>query len=248
MGAAERLVFDKRDAADTSRGVRAFGTQRSFANPLRPAVTRFLALALLTGLTGCVPYAVGNTAATVPAERVEPSALVQIASSRRDLQRGDREGGAVLAVANEARLGLDQYSDIGVRLSGLGSVSATYKRRISGLPGQDAGAAILVGAGIVGTSHFHSEATLIVSMEERNQIAPYGGIRIQDLAPFTDGALNTPVAIGVFAGGRFGWPDLGISPELGVFYSPSPVSGGRTTVIVPSVTIRGQRLIKALGL
>lgn len=209
---------------------------------------RFLTLAALVGLSGCVPYAVGNTAATVAAERVEPSAVLQIASSRRDLSRGDQPGGAVVAVANEARLGLDSRSDIGVRLSGLGSVTATYKRRLRGEPGQDGGMSVLVGAGVVGTSHLHTEATLIVSLPERHQIAPYGGIRIQDLAPFTDASINTPIAIGIFAGGRFGWTDLGISPEIGIFHSPTGLSGGRSTVIVPSVTVRGQRLMRALGL
>jgi hypothetical protein len=211
-------------------------------------VTRLAALVLLCALTGCVPYAVGNTAGTVAPQQVEPSAVVQVASSRRDVARGDRTSGAVLALGNEARLGLDRYSDIGVRLSGLGAVSATYKRRLSGEPGQDEGVALIVGAGIVGTSHLHSEATLVVSLPARNQIAPYGGVRVQDLAPFTDAALNSAPAIGVFAGGRFGWPDLGVSPELGVFYSPSPLAGAESLIVVPSVTVRGQRLMRALGL
>ncbi len=77
---------------------------------------------------------------------------------------------------------------------------------------------------------------------------PYGGVRVQDLAAFTDDALETPPAVGVFAGARFGWPDLAVSPELGVFYSPSPLAGDARFIVVPSVTVRGDRLRRALGL
>ena len=52
------------------------------------------ALGLLSGgLAGCVPYAVGTTAATVPERRVEPSGIVQIASGRRDVDAGDGPSG-----------------------------------------------------------------------------------------------------------------------------------------------------------
>ena len=70
---------------------------------LRPA----LAAVALLGLTGCVPYAVGTTAATVPERRVEPSGIVQIASARRDLDLDDGPSGPAVSLANEARLGLD---------------------------------------------------------------------------------------------------------------------------------------------
>ena len=60
--------------------------------------------------------------------------------------------------------------------------------------------------------------------------------------------LATTAAVGVFAGARFGWPDLAVSPELGVFYSPSPLFRDDDLIIVPSVTVRGDRLRRALGL
>ena len=217
---------------------------------MRPApLPAALGLAALSALAGCVPYAVGTTPATVAPRAVEPSVVVQAVSSRRDLDVGDEPRGAGLAVGQAARLGLDDRSEVGVLLVGLGGLSATYKRRLTGAGG-DRGTALIVGAGIVGTSHLHAEATLVVSpgpLAVAPLVTPYGGVRVQDLTPFADG-LATPPATGVFVGGRFGWPDLAVSPELGVFYSPSPLVGDDDVILVPSVTVRGDRLRKALGL
>lgn len=209
-----------------------------------------LAAALFV-LEGCVPYAVGSTPSTVPEREIEPSAVLQVTSGRRDIDRDDEPGGAGLMLGNEARLGLDERSDIGVRVIGFGSITASYKRRLTGELGQEAGTAVMVGAGIIGTSHLHVEATIIASpgpLEGLPRIMPYGGVRVQDLTPFSNDALGTPMALGVFVGGRFGWPDLAVSPELGLFYSPSPLLGDDDVIIVPSITLRGDRLRKALGL
>lgn len=205
-----------------------------------------LVLLSLSLLAGCVPYAVGTTAETVPVKRVSPSAVVQIASANRDNDRRERPSGAVASIGNEARLGLDARSDIGVRILGLGSVVATYKRRLSGTG--EAGTALLVGAGVVGTDQIHVEATFVGSLPRSGRLVPYGGLRVQDLTPFAGDALATDPAVGVFAGGRVGWPDLSLSPEVGVFYSPSPLAGDDAVVIVPSITIHGERLMRALGL
>ncbi len=210
-----------------------------------------LLVAALSGLGGCVPYAVGTTADTVAPREVEPSAVLQAVSSRRDLDRGDDPRGAGITIANAARLGLDERSDIGVMIVGLGSISATYKRRLTGPLGADRGTALIVGAGVIGTSHLHAEATLVASpgpLQIAPRVVPYAGVRVQDLTPFGNNGLGSSPAIGVFAGGRFGWPDLALSPELGLFYSPSPLSGDDTVIVVPSVTVRGDRLRKALGL
>lgn len=216
--------------------------------PLRPVVLSVL----LAGLAGCgVPYSVGTTAATVAPREVEPSVVLQVASVKRDLDRDEAPRAGGLSIGNEARLGLDARSDIGVRLLGLGTVSATYKRRLTGDVGGDRGVSLLVGGGIVGLSHLHAEATLVGSpgpVDPARRITPYGGLRVQDLTPFGDDALDTAPAVGVFLGGWFGWPDLAVAPEVGVFYSPTDLARDEDVIIVPSVTVRGDRLRKALGL
>ena len=151
-------------------------------------------------------------------------------------------------IGNEARIGLDDRSDIGVRLLGLGSVTATYKRRLTGRVGTDEGSALIVGGGVIGLSHFHLEASVVTAYPTDGPVVPYGGARVQHLIPFTEDALSTDPALGVFGGARFGWPDLSISPELGVFYSPSPIGRDSDIIYAPSVTVRGDRLIQALGL
>jgi hypothetical protein len=210
------------------------------------------AAALAAGLAGCVPYAVGSTPATVAPREVEPRVVAQVTSSRRNLDEdADDVGGVGLTVGNEARLGLDERSDVGFQILGLGSITATYKRRLTGDVGGDEGAALVVGGGVVGTSHLHAEATLVASpgpIDEARRVVPYGGVRVQDLTPLADDALGSSPAVGVFGGARFGWPDLALSPELGLFYSPSPVRGGSDLVVVPSISVRGERLVRALGL
>lgn len=210
------------------------------------AVLRLLSTALVLAASGCVPYAVGTTAATVPERTVAPSALVQIASANRALNEDDRASGAAVAIGNEARLGLGPRSDVGVRLMGVGSLVVSYKQRLSGTG--EAGTALLVGAGIVGAERLHGEATLLRSWPLRGRVVPYGGVRVQAMAPFAGDAIGVPPAVGLFAGGRIGWPDLALSPEVGVFYSPSPLARDGSVVLVPSVTVHGDRLIRALGL
>lgn len=218
---------------------------------LRLLALLLAAAPLAASLSGCVSYAVGTTARTAGVREVEPSVVLQVASGRRDLDEDSEAGEAGLAVGNEARLGLDERSDIGVRILGLGSITATYKRRLSGPLDGDAGTAILVGGGIVGTSHLHAEATFVASagpIDPERRITPYGGLRVQDLTPFGKDDLDSSPAVGAFVGSRFGWPDLAVSPEIGVFYSPSPLAFDDDVIVVPSVTIRGERLVRALGL
>ena len=206
---------------------------------------------LVPALGACVPYAVGTTPATTPTREVQPNVVFQIASEDRTLEEDERPGGTSLMVGNGVRLGLDERSDVGFQILGLGSIVATYQRKLRGDPGADRGVALIVGGGVVGTKHLHAEATLVASpgpLRAADQVTPYYGVRVQDLTPFSDGALNTQPAVGLFAGARLGWPDLALSPELGVFYSPTDLLGTDDFVVVPSVTVRGERLMRALGL
>ena len=206
---------------------------------------------LLPALAACVPYAVGTTPATTPAREVRPSVVLQVASEDRALDEGDRPGRASLVVGNGVRLGLDDRSDVGLQILGLGSIVATYQRQLQGEPGADRGVALVVGGGVIGTSHLHAEATVVASpgpLAVADRVTPYYGLRVQDLAPFSGDAVNTGPAVGAFLGARLGWPDLAVSPEVGVFYSPTSLVGTRALVVVPSVTVRGERLMKALGL
>jgi hypothetical protein len=212
---------------------------------------RFALPALL--LAGCVPYAVGTTAAPAPPRVVVPSATVQVAAGQPDLDPDDDLNAeprtTTFTLDNEARFGLDADSDAGVRLVGTSGVVATYKRRLVDGGADGLSAAVLVGGGVVGLgSHGHVEATLVASYPARAGLVPYGGARLQHLLPLGDDAPAPDPAFGVFAGLRLGEADLGISPELGVFYGPSDAQFQGDWIIVPSVTVHGGRLLEALGI
>lgn len=202
--------------------------------------------ALAASLSACtVPYAVGTTARTVAERHVVGSGILQAVSADRALDVDATSGGPVLTFGNEARLGLGPRADVGVRLLG-NSVVATYKQRLTGTG--DAGSALLVGAGFVGASRLHAEATLVASGRAIDRVVPYGGVRVQAMTAIAPDALEVPPAAGAFGGARIGWPDLAVSPELGIFYHPSPLLRDGDWVIVPSVTVTGDRLMRALGL
>jgi len=206
------------------------------------------ALLLALALSACaVPYNVGQTARTTPARTVQPDATFQYASHDRLREPGDDDGPTFM-MSNGVRLGLDDDSEVGLRLVGPGAV-VTYGRRLTGTPGSDAGTTLIAGGGILlgEGGHVHLEGSVVTSAEPLGEWAPYGGARAQLLGPF--GSNNETVgAVGVFGGVRLGEPDLAIFPELGVFYSPTGGFGETDWIVAPSVTVRGDGLLRALGL
>jgi hypothetical protein len=219
-----------------------------------PSAARPFLAGLVVLVSGCVPYAVGTTAAPAPPRVVVPSATVQVAAGQPDLDPDEDDPDAeprttTFTLDNEARFGLDAHSDAGVRLVGASGVVATYKRRLLDGGASGLSAALLVGAGVVGLgSHGHVEATLVGSYPAGGRFLPYGGVRVQHLLPLDDAAPAPEPAVGGFAGLRIGEADLGISPELGLFYSPSDALFASDWVVVPSVTVHGGRLLRALGI
>ena len=195
-----------------------------------------------------MPYNVGQTARTTPRGAVVPSATFQYASADR---LRERDGPAVL-LGNGARLGLDERSDVGLQIVGPGAV-VTYARRLRGTPGLDAGTTLVAGGGILlgGGGNAHGEVSVVTSPGplggDFDDLVPYGGLRAQALGPFGNDS-EPAFALGAFGGVRFGEPDLAIAPEIGVFYSPSPLFGESDWIVAPSVTVRGAGLLRALGL
>lgn len=206
------------------------------------------ALLLALAASGCaVPYNVGQTAQTTPEGAVLPDATFQYASHDRLREPGEDDGPTFM-VSNGVRLGLDAYSDVGLRLVGTGAV-VTYGRRLAGIPGGDAGTTFVGGGGILlgEGGHAHLEASVVTSSAPLGDLTPYGGVRAQFLGPF--GSDNESVgAIGVFGGLRLGEPDLAILPEIGIFYSPTNGFGETSWIVAPSVSVRGEGLLRALGL
>lgn len=202
--------------------------------------------------SGCIPYAVGTTAETAPVRTVVPATVAQVAIGQPKINAdpsAPEERTTSFSFDNEARFGLDERSEAGIRLAGSSGLVATYKRRLTPGGPRRIATALIVGGGLIGLgSHAHFEATFVGSWPYSQTMTPYGGIRIQhELALGSDDRSPSP-AVGAFAGVRVGQPDLGFSPELGVFFSPTDAFLETDWVVVPSITVHGGRLLRALGI
>lgn len=209
---------------------------------MRPTAALLLALPML--VTACTPYAVATTARPLPrGERSESQIFTVVPGGARSPD--DSSSVAMPGIDLEQRFGLDERSDLGVRVPTFSGVVVTYKRRLDGLtdePGAATG--LMVGGGFVNYGqHAHLEATLIRSGSETGRTVPYGGIRALQVIPLSSTAPHDSPTIGGFGGMRFGDRDGGISAELGVFYDRSALKLRRgDLVVVPSITVHGGAL------
>ncbi len=190
---------------------------------------------------GCIPLTVGSTARPVPeGDWASSTSLYVVPNSFHD-SASDRSLSRV-GVDSEWRFGLDDRSDIGVRIPSASGVVANYKRRLNGASdARGAAVAMMVGGGFLNLGdHAHLEATLIASAEDNRRFTPYGGIRAMQVFPINRGAVHDSPTIGGFFGTRIGSLTAGISPEIGIFYDRSALGiRNGTLLIVPSITLHG---------
>jgi hypothetical protein len=187
-------------------------------------------------MNGCIPFTVGSTARPVLAgERTQASSFYVIPNS---FDVDSTHSLSRMGADTEVRYGLDERSDIGLRIVGYSGGVITYKQRLDG-PTTKPGFAIAAqgGVGIVNMGeHAHFEASILASGAE-NTITPYGGIKAMQVYPISRGAVHDSPTIGAFFGIKLG-DDYAISPEIGIFHDHSAL-GIRTgsLIIVPSITI-----------
>jgi hypothetical protein len=202
---------------------------------LRNAALRAMPVLLLSG---CIPFTVGSTARPVaPGESMRSMSFYSVPNSFEGLDSGKSYPRA--GVDAEMRYGLDDRSDIGLRLPSYSGAIINYKRRLNGATA-DPGVAVAVlgGAGLVNLGdHAHFELSFIASGEE-NQFTPYGGIRAMQVIPISQGAVKDSPTLGGFFGIRIGAHDFAISPEIGVFHDRSALGIRKGSIIViPSITM-----------
>jgi hypothetical protein len=212
-------------------------------------------LSLSAALTGCIPYTVGATAAPVPKGQNTTTMSTWVLPSTMDTTFG--QPSSQLMIDMESRWGLDEKSDIGARIVGLGFV-VNYKRLLSG-PSSIYDVSLMPGFGIVNFgNHAYFEGTLMASKRVKiqpkrsengwtNQVLPYFGLRVMQVAPIDENAVHDRPTAGAFLGVRFGSADFGVSPEIGVFYDHSALGLRRNDVIViPSISVHGEELIRTI--
>jgi hypothetical protein len=212
------------------------------------SLTALLLLVLPPLSTACTPYAVATTARPLaPGERSRSQIFTVVPGGLRSPD--DSSSVAVPSIDLERRFGLDERSDLGVRIPSFSGVVVTYKRRLDGLtekPGAATG--LMVGGGFVNFGqHAHLEATLIRSGSETGRTVPYGGLRALQVIPLSSTAPNDSPTLGAFGGLRFGNENGGITTELGVFYDRSALKMRRgDLVVVPSISVHGGVLRRLL--
>jgi hypothetical protein len=207
-----------------------------------PRHAAFVALLVLPSFTACLPYTVGSSAQTVPAnESTHTGTFYFVPNAVKSPD--DSIGVPMAGMDYEWRHGIDARSDFGVRMLP-GGATTSYKRRIGADTSHRAGArAFAIGAGIVNWGeHALIEGTLMASGREDAAFTPYGGVRVMQTIPITSGAVSDRPTIGVFGGLQIGNQSFSIRPELGVFYDHSALGLRKNEIIfVPAFTLMRER-------
>src|SRR5215212_12171773 len=103
------------------------------------------AMLAIAGISGCIPLTVGSTGKPVPVGTTTHSMSAYVVPNSFDDSVNTRAFPRY-GVDAEVRFGLDERSDIGVRVPSFSGIVANYKRRLNGV--SDApGAAVAVMAG-----------------------------------------------------------------------------------------------------
>ena len=201
---------------------------------IRLFLASFILASALT--TSCIPFTVGSTARPVPAGEHTQSNSFYVVPNSFDVD--STHSLSRTGVDSEIRYGLDDRSDMGLRIVGYSGGVVTYKRRLNGPTTQPGFAlAAMGGAGVVNLGeHAHFEASLLASGAD-NTVTPYGGLRVMKVYPISRGAVHDSPTIGAFFGVKLG-DVFAVSPEIGFFHDRSAL-GIRTgsLIIVPSITI-----------
>jgi hypothetical protein len=205
-----------------------------------------ISVLMLAATTACIPYTVGSTAQTVPPEQKVVTMSGYFIPGGLDPYR-DSSSTPWFGLDPEMRLGISEGIDVGVRLPSFSGIVVNVKRRLGGLDDSSAAIAIMPGIGIVNLGlHAAGELTLIASSRPRNATF-YGGLHVVQVIPISRGAVTDSPTAGGFFGVRLGHEEFGVSPEIGVFYDKSALGlRTRNVIVVPSVTLHGERLISAL--
>ena len=197
--------------------------------------------ALAVSLAGaCLPYTVGQTAQTLPSGETRQTGILYMIPHAVDVI-GDSVGAPMRGADVELRRGLDERSDIGLRIPSYSGAVVTYKRRLAGSASPDRSVmSIMAGGGLVNWGeHAEVELTLFASGRQSGAVTPYGGARVMQVAPLSAGAVHDSPTAGGFFGLRIAFDDLEVGPEVGVYWDRSALGLRKANyIIVPGVSLQ----------
>jgi hypothetical protein len=195
-------------------------------------------------LTGCLPYTVGSTAKTVAAGETIRTGIVYVIPNAVNL---DGEVNSMMRGTDfEFRRGIDDRSDIGLRIPSMSGLVLTYKHRLAGTSAPESAAlSVMAGGGLVNLGeHAEGELTVLASAREDQTVTTYGGLRVMHTLPLSSLAVRDTPSAGGFLGIRIRFADIDVSPEIGVYRDRSALElRSRSYIVVPGVSItpRGAR-------
>ena len=183
-------------------------------------VSAFVLAAVALAAVGCIPYTVGTTAQPVAQDEPTPSVIWYAIPGAVEILR-DSLDIAFTGIDVEVRIGVSERADVGIRIPSFTGLVITYKHRLTpARDSADAAVAVMGGFGLVNLgNHLHFEFTVIASARQRSTLTPYGGLRIAQVAPLSEGAVGDSPTAGGFVGLRIGTERFGVSPEVGVSLS-----------------------------
>ena len=204
----------------------------------RKAWLGVLAVSGMFVFTSCLPYAMGSTAATTRPNELAASTIVS-AVRLSDSSYTSSQRPSALMYDLEFRTGIDDRSDMGLRITSFTGVVGSYKRRLLGDETRG-GLAFQVEGGVVNTAdHIMGGISLVGSGNEYALVSAFGGLRVLAVAPIVAGAVRDQATIGGFLGARLDFLNFNAFPEMGVFYDRSALNLRKTSVLfIPSISIR----------
>lgn len=209
----------------------------------RTAATALL-LMWSTLSSGCVSYTVGQGAETVaPYEKERGVSANMVPITLNDGVTDHPTYRPSLDA--EFRYGVDERTDVGVRVTSVSGVMLSWKRQLtaadtSSTPENRVRTAIMLAGGVLNfAEHASFEATLITSGAWSTYGQPYGAVRVMAVAPLNATARKDDPAGGIAFGFLFGDRQNSIGPELGVYYDRSTLGlNPHRIIVIPSLVVR----------
>ena len=185
---------------------------------------------------GCLPYAMGATAATVP--RGEQRTTVSLAASFGDRSLDEPPETPISILDAETRLGIADGRDVGLRITGISGAVVSYKQRLRGSAHGAALSAQLEGGVVKAGSLAMGGLSVLASSADARRTAIFGGMRYLPVARLTRDADRESPTIGAFVGVQLRRASFVLLPELSVVRGYDDMIAHRATwFVIPSLSL-----------